>query len=319
MDTYQGLQAYFGDLHNHCGISYCKGTLEEALHTAREGLDFCSVTGHAHWPDMPEGNQRTQPMFDFHQEGFTKLKRGWQRVKEVLRSQNKKGKFITFLGFEIHSCAYGDYTVVYKDFDGQIIYKDIPELKAEIDQLQEKGVETIAFPHHIAYLRGWRGINWESFTEEHSPVVEIVSSLGCSETDESDRPLLGVLGPSDWESTMQYGLEQGHVFGVVGNTDHHFANPGSYGHGRTCIWAKDLTRDALWEAIQKRNNYALTGDNVELKFTLNGYSLGCGFRRETANRRKRFLLYPRSSDQRSVGLGLAYLCEGLSSSGEVNN
>ncbi len=53
MNAYDGLHAYYGDLHNHCGISYGHGSLEDALLNAREQLDFCSVTGHALWPDMP--------------------------------------------------------------------------------------------------------------------------------------------------------------------------------------------------------------------------------------------------------------------------
>ena len=62
MRGYEGLQAYYGDLHNHCGISYGHGTMEEALANARERLDFCSITGHAHWPDMPEPDARTAPL-----------------------------------------------------------------------------------------------------------------------------------------------------------------------------------------------------------------------------------------------------------------
>ena len=44
---------FWGDLHSHCSISYGHGTVEQALARARQQLDFCSVTGHAFWPDMP--------------------------------------------------------------------------------------------------------------------------------------------------------------------------------------------------------------------------------------------------------------------------
>ena len=40
MLAYEGLSAYYGDLHNHCAISYGHGSLEEALRNARAQLDF---------------------------------------------------------------------------------------------------------------------------------------------------------------------------------------------------------------------------------------------------------------------------------------
>ena len=268
------LKAYYGDLHTHCGISYGRGTIEETLTNARKCLDFCSVTGHGHWPDIPEANERTQPIVDFHQRGFARLQEQWPHVQEVTRSFCEDGVFVPFLGFEIHSCADGDYTVVYKDGEGDILRLSIPELKDKISQLRRDGIEILAFPHHIAYRRGYRGINWDTFSEEHFPVVEIISMQGCSETDESSRPFLGAMGPTDWECTMQAGLQRGHVFGVVGNTDHNFAHPGSHGHGLTGLWAPELTRDAVWDAIKARRTYALTGDRIALAFDINGHPMG---------------------------------------------
>jgi len=82
------------------------------------------------------------------------------------------------------------------------------------------------------------------------------------------------MGPSDWEGTVQYGLQQGHVFGITGNTDHHSAYPGSYSHGRTGLWAESLTREAIWEALLARRTYALTGDRIALQFAINGSPMG---------------------------------------------
>jgi hypothetical protein len=97
---------------------------------------------------------------------------------------------------------------------------------------------------------------------------------GCSEKSDNPRPFLHSMGPADWESTIQYGLQQGHIFGFCGNTDHHSAHPGSYGHGRTGVWSEDQTRDALWEAFYSRRTYALTGDKIDLKFSINHSLMG---------------------------------------------
>jgi hypothetical protein len=60
MQAYSGPTAYYGELHNHCDISYGRGNVEDAFLSAREQLDFCSVTGHALWPDVPEPDDSIQ-------------------------------------------------------------------------------------------------------------------------------------------------------------------------------------------------------------------------------------------------------------------
>ena len=92
---------------------------------------------------------------------------------------------------------------------------------------------------------------------------------GCSEGSENTRPFLHVMGASDYNSTMSYGLSQKHLFGVVGSTDHHSGHPGSYGHGRTAVWADRKTREAIWQALCQRRTYALTGDRISLQNSLN--------------------------------------------------
>jgi hypothetical protein len=275
LDAYAGREPLFGDIHNHCGISYGHGSLEEALENAAERLDFCSVTGHAFWPDMPETTERNEHIIAFHKEGFGRLRDAWPQALATFAEHHSDGEFVTFPGFEMHSDEYGDHTIMYKDHSAEILYSEgLPDLKRRLAELEQKGVHAIAFPHHIGYKRGQRGINWSAFTPEYSPVVEIISMHGCSERDEAPRPFLHTMGPSDHESTMVYGLEQGNVFGVTGSTDHHSAHPGSYGHGITGVWADSLSRDAIWEAIQQRRTWALTGDRIALAFSVNASPMG---------------------------------------------
>ena len=60
----------WGDLHNHCGITYGFGSLQNALKIARSHLDFCCITGHAMWPDIYARTPETEFIVDFHREGF---------------------------------------------------------------------------------------------------------------------------------------------------------------------------------------------------------------------------------------------------------
>ena len=41
----------------------------------------------------------------------------------------------------------------------------------------------LAIPHHVGYKRGWRGANFDHFRRTASPVVEIFSEHGCTESD----------------------------------------------------------------------------------------------------------------------------------------
>lgn len=275
MQAYNDLAVYFGDMHTHCGISYGHGPLEDALKNAREQLDFCSITGHAHWPDMPAPNERIQYIIDFHRKGFAKLKSHWQEILATLKKADKEGEFVVFPSFEVHFNSCGDRTIMYKDIAGELLYTDSHEqLCDELRKLKKNGLDSICFPHHIGYRKGTRGIDWKSLETDLAPFVEIVSMHGCSETNENTRPFLHSMGPSDWESTVQYGLEQGYIFGFSGNTDHHSAHPGSYGHGITGVWAEELTRESIWKAINDRRVYALTGDHIKLKFSVNNSPMG---------------------------------------------
>lgn len=269
-----GLTPWYGDLHNHCDISYGHGSLPQALTRAKRQLDFVSVTGHSYWPDMPVDDASVAHIVDFHVKGFAKLEALWPEHFDCLAAVDEPGVFTVFPGYEMHSFAHGDYTIVYRDLDRRpMLRADTPQglhslLRAEL------GEGAFAFPHHIGYRLGARGINWETFVEDLSPVLEIVSMHGCSEASVMDRPFLHSMGPSDGFGTVRHGLDLGHVFGFLGNTDHHSGYPGSYGHGRSAVYAPENNRDALWGAIHRRQTVALTGDRTHLFASLGGVPVG---------------------------------------------
>lgn len=272
MRAYANQKLLFGDLHNHCGISYGHGSLEDALRNARERLDFVSVTGHAHWPDMPARDGEIDYIIDFHEEGFAKLKAGWPDMMRTLGEFNEEGRFVVFPGFEVHFCATGDRNVIYRDLAGEILY---PNNVAELHrQLAAQPVPAISQPHHVGYRKGTRGMDWDSLDPDREPFVEMVSMHGCSEASENTRPFLHSMGPSDYESTIQRGLRHGLVFGFSGGTDHHSAHPGSYGHGMTGLWAASANRADIWNALRSRRMFALTGDQMDVRFTVNGAPMG---------------------------------------------
>jgi hypothetical protein len=271
--AFHDLSVFYGDIHNHCGVSYGKGSLEDAFRNARLQLSFASVTVHAAWPDLPTDQPNLNYLVDYHRAGFQKALANWPHYQEITEAQNQDGTFVTFPSFEWHSMQYGDHCVYFKEpAPARIIQAaDLPAMRA---QLRAMNVPALLIPHHIGYRAGYRGINWSAFTDEFSPVAEIFSFHGLAESSEGVYPYLHSMGPRNGHSTAQYGWAQGHVFGVVGSTDHHNAFPGSYGYGRMGVWAEALTRDAIWDAIAQRRTYALTGDCIALAFSLNEQVIG---------------------------------------------
>jgi len=272
---YEGLHVYYGDLHSHCNVGIAYGTAEEAFRNARTQLDFATVTAQTYWPDMPKPVGYLEPIVAYHVEGFRRAAELWQHLEDVTAAANDEGRFVSFLSFEWHTARHGDHVVIYKNGTGDIIRaENLDAMRAELRRLAMKGVKTFLVPHHIAYVSGYRGIRWEEFTPEFSPVVEILSMHGVSESDDAPYQYLHDMGPRDGRNTMQAGLRQGKVFGIVGSTDHHSAHPGTYGRGKAAVWASELTRHGLWEAMTNRRTYALTGDRIAVQLSVNGYPMG---------------------------------------------
>ena len=281
-------QLYWGDLHSHCSISYGHGTAEQALLRAQQQLDFCSVTGHAFWPDMPTDRATYGEIIDYHNAGFATLAGNWERLLAMQERASfdsdppwpplgkggnimrDDGGFLAIPSYEWHSLKYGDHNV-YTPEPGLTLTDagDLPELRKAV-----AGFGGIAIPHHIGYAAGYRGINWDAYSEEVSPFVEIFSLHGCSLDDGSPYPMLHDMGPRDFGSTAEAGWRRGFRFGIVGGTDHHGAYPGSHGDGRMGVFAKSLSREDLWEAFLAKRVFAATGDRIDAKLLVNDAWIG---------------------------------------------
>lgn len=270
---------YFGDLHNHCGITYGYGGLKNALEAARKQLDFCTVTPHAMWPDIPEKTKENEYLVSYHTNAFDRIHKTWDEVKGVVESYNKDENFITFHSFEMHSSHYGDHHFVSPSDRLELIYGKNPQ-----EIVSKQPCPTIAIPHHIGYCPGYRGINWEAFDARISPVVEVYSKHGCALNDTGYQGYYHTMGPKDSRNTAYSGLGLGKQFSFVASTDHHAGFPGSYGDGRLAVIAPNKTREAIWKAINEGKTYAITGDKIICDFSVNGYGFGSKIPQEQSKR-----------------------------------
>lgn len=266
-------QLLWGDLHNHNSVGlfhYSKGSLERTIEIAKSHLDFFAFTGHAHWHDMPAMPNSGHLKW---LEGFKRHTELWPKTKKLINTANREGEFVAFLGYEWHSAKYGDRCVLFKGEDADLVLpQDLGEL---IDYARSMGAMLI--PHHIGYKSGLpgRGANWDTVDESISPLLEIYSEHGGHERDRGPWPYIRhTNGPRTTLNTLQHGLALGKKLGVICSTDDHFGYPGAYGEGLAAVYAEAKTRPAIWEALQSRRCYGVTGDRIELFFTLNGAIMG---------------------------------------------
>lgn len=273
MPSKSDLKLYWGDIHNHCNLTYGHGDMRSAFEAAKGQLDFVSVTPHAMWPDIPgENDPRLKWVIDYHTGAFKRLREGgYDKYVAMTNEYNKEGEFLTFVGYEAHSMEHGDHVALNYDLDAPLVEcTSIEDWKRGA-----KGHKVFVTPHHMGYQGGYRGYNWDAFTEgDQTPFVEMYSRHGLAETDQGDYNYLHDMGPRQWEGTVLYGLEKGHKFGIMGSTDQHAGYPGSYGDGRMCVLAPSLTRDAIWDAMRTRRVGCATGDKIAIDFRLNDAVMG---------------------------------------------
>lgn len=264
---------YWGDVHNHCNLTYGHGDMKDAFEAAKEQLDFVSVTPHALWPDIPgRDDKRLSWVIDYHTGAFKRLREGgYEKYTKMNKQYNEEGKFLSFLSYECHSMRFGDHVALNYDLDAPLLEcKDVPDLR---NKLRDK--KAFLTPHHMGYQSGYRGYNWRFFEEGRmTPFVEMYSRHGLAETDEGDYNYLHDMGPRQWEGTILCGLEQGHKFGIMGSTDQHAGYPGSYGDGRMGVFASSLKRSEIWDAMQNRQVCGVTGDKITIDFRLNDAMMG---------------------------------------------
>jgi hypothetical protein len=263
-DTYR---LFWGDLHNHNEVGYGQGSLEHAIENAQGHLDFFAFTGHASWHDMPKmpGDRHMKWV-----RGFEVHRDHWPKTRQMIREANTD-RFVAFLGYEWHSSRFGDYCIVFPEDQPELFLPD--HVEKLLDFAEARGA--LAVPHHVAYARGWRGANFDHFRPSASPIVEVFSEHGLSESVTAPFPYIRhSMGGRSTTNTIERQLLRGLRFGFVASSDSHRAYPGAYGEGVVGVWARDLSPGALFEAMRARRTYAATGDRIALDVALNGRPMG---------------------------------------------
>ncbi len=261
---------YWGDLHKHLEDF---DRADEIVDLAKHHLDFYCVLCYPFKWELVKGARvetvRQRPEFQ----------EWWGKLRTVARKHNTPGTFVTFLGYEWHGnrTLYGDHNVIYRDEDNPL--DDSWSLEDLYENLRR--TEAFAIPHHTGYRMGRRGKNWAAWDPDLSPVTEIFSSHGSSEGTfaPGDMTNNNSMGPLVSGGTLTDALDRGHHVGVIASNDGP-GLPGSWPRGVAGVWAEELTRAGIWEAIKSRRTVAATGDRISLWFTINGFPMGSVLEKE---------------------------------------
>ena len=249
---------YWADLHNHNDVGYGKGTLDRSYLLAENTLDIYAFTPHGFWPDPPASDPK---LAQYHVEQFDRISAAFTRVIEMANARYRPGRFVTFIAYEWHSEAWGDYVVLFPGDTGELFRaRNLDELKSFA-----RRAGALLIPHHVAYRHPWRGLDWPGLDADLSPVAEVFSEHGNSlERDALHPMILHSMGGVTRSQTVLEQLRRGRHVGFTAGTDDHFGYPACYGEGLTAVAAAGLTREAVFAALKARHTAVVTGDRIEI-------------------------------------------------------
>jgi len=257
---------YFGDLHGHSWMSDGMGDPDESFRRARDIFhdDFHALTDHDNFV------------------GQKYLHAEYEEQKTLVDHFHEPGRFVPFFAQEwttpraglLHGYGHKNLYSITPDhplFDHKAeATQDTPELFAI---LAKHGM--IAIPHHV----GWTGTDWENHDPIIQPLAEICSVHGAFEYM-GNTPIPHRGGrPGHF---IRDALDRGLRFGLVGGSDQHGLTwqhgvcwkRNAYRAGLTGILAKELTREALFDAMRSRRTFASTGVKLRPHITVAGLHMG---------------------------------------------
>ena len=232
---------FWGDLHCHGNFSPdAEGEPDELYHFARDlaGLDFACVIDNDFYPQ--------KALLD-SEVAFT---------ADLARSLTRPGRFIAFSGFEwtYHRPdpprSYNHRIVLFTGESPRIFRRNERAGGSEktfTENIRKSGF--ISIPHH-AY--------WRLAGVPNECCVEITSAWGTCILD---------------APTVHDALAKGHRVGFVGNTDTHRFMPGLSG-ALTGVYARELSRDGIIDALRARRCFATTGNRTAIDFRVNDVMMG---------------------------------------------
>lgn len=246
---------YRGQLHSHTNYSDGLGDIIEAYSWARNqaNLDFFAVTDHSQMLD----NDLTATL-DYHQS------EEWAFSKAVADQCNEDGEFVSILGYEQ---SYYDKTSGHMNtFNTEgFLSSNTVNLQQYYDAISSHKESFSQFNHPGTTWGDFN--NFGYYTKERDDVIQLLE-VGNGPGSQ--------LNQGYWRCDAYYSkaLDKGWHIAPTNGQDNHQRYWGNSNDFRTVILAKELTRDAIFDAIKDHRVYAAEDSNVEVDYSLNGYVMG---------------------------------------------
>jgi hypothetical protein len=265
-ETAPSLQLYWGDIHSHTDFSddgY--GLPEAAFQHARDvaRLDFYATTDHT------------------YREGIEYTDAEWERTRQLVNEYYRPGEFATLLAYEWTIITpYGHHNVYFRGTEDEILrgedYPTLEELWAALE-----GKEALTIPHHTGkiFKEQDTAVDWSYRHKEFQTTVEIYSRQGQSEYYDPSHPLsyeqfYSSASSVDGPHYARDAWVAGQQLAVIASSDCHSARPGRPYTGLAAVYAENLTREAIFDAIAAKRTYGTTGLRILLDFKVDGHMMG---------------------------------------------
>ena len=252
------LNLYFGDIHGHSRYSDGTGTPEDYYLYARDvsGLDIAALTDHADYGLIPVKGKV------------------WKEIKNTANNMYSPGHFVTFIGFEWTNWTSGHRNVYYRDEDGPI-FRSMDKISDTPEKLWEQisSHEAMTIGHHVG--GGPIPIDWSIPPGPKEWLVELCSIHGSSEYYGCEA---GIYHPQEGHFVRD-ALSLGYKLGIIAAGDTHDGHPGQRTvnapvGGLMGVYAPGLSRQAVWEALKKRQVYGTSGPKIILNFRVGDSPMG---------------------------------------------
>ncbi|MBC7289586.1 MAG: DUF3604 domain-containing protein, partial [Armatimonadetes bacterium] len=260
-DRSDGLQLYWGDPHGHTRLSDGLGTPEAYFAFARDeaALDFAAIADHAQYMSDED----------------------WEWIRSAVAAFNRPGEFVTILGYEYSLNAdkphFGDKCIYYPGENGPLL-RETDIYRTEYADMAAHAVEWKRHGAMMVLHQHARG-TCSFYDPDLVRLVEVYSVWGASEGPEATRDLLPSRVRDYSGHWARDALELGWILGFCAGSDDHAGRPGAsnwlrrseaWPGGLTAVWATELTREAIWDALWNRRCYGTTGARIFLEFTAAG-------------------------------------------------
>lgn len=263
VSTNVDVRLYWGDTHCHSRFSADSSAINERIRRPAEdyayardraALDFCMVTDHVE--DQSEAD--------------------WEESRRAAREADEPGRFVAFSSFEATFYPLrqdGDKNVYFLEDDEAFVQEGgTSEL---YENLKKRKSPAMVIPH-LHYQT-----NWERHDPELERVVEVYSHWGCGLSLESDPPIIPGMSRAE-ESYVHHALAHGAKLGFIASADHSYGHPGDdfwwslsdHNGGLAAVYADELSRRGLWDALWTRRCYATTRARIILEFFVSGHPMG---------------------------------------------